>query len=127
MVRVAPCTAFAAAQGLEHYGDSPIFADDWLGTASPDNGFHTVDKGRWAYLPVMTVSRHRHSTSAQRRRRPRLRVGESLLGLYVFSVSEPLARVFPLLLCGSHALVRFVFAICAAIEYVARFAATTIQ
>ncbi|CAM9701035.1 unnamed protein product, partial [Laminaria digitata] len=43
-----------SAQGLEHYGDSPVFADDWLGTASPDNGFHTVDKGRWAYLPVMT-------------------------------------------------------------------------
>ncbi|CAM9656131.1 unnamed protein product [Scytosiphon promiscuus] len=40
------------AQGLETYGDSEIFAQDWFGEASPDNPLHTVDKGRWAYLPV---------------------------------------------------------------------------
>ena len=43
---------------MQTYGDSLIFADDWFGSASPDNSFHTVDRGRWAYLPVMTVSDH---------------------------------------------------------------------
>lgn len=45
----------AAAAGLEYYGDSEVFGDDWFGDASPDNTLHTVDKGRWAYLPVMKV------------------------------------------------------------------------
>ncbi|CAM9678592.1 unnamed protein product [Ectocarpus sp. 12 AP-2014] len=42
-----------SAQGLTNYGQSLIFAADWFGDASPDNSLHTVDKGRWAYLPVM--------------------------------------------------------------------------
>lgn len=52
-----------ASQGLGTYGDSGIFADDWFGSASPDNGYHTVDKGRWAYLSVMAVSDHRNWTT----------------------------------------------------------------
>ena len=49
------CPSAAASAGLENYGDSDIFADDWFGDASPKNSMHTVDKGRWAYLPVMEV------------------------------------------------------------------------
>ncbi|CAM9513044.1 unnamed protein product [Ectocarpus sp. 12 AP-2014] len=45
-----------SAQGLTDYGQSPIFAADWFGDASPDNSLHTVDKGRWAYLPVMKAT-----------------------------------------------------------------------
>eukprot|EP00903_Cladosiphon_okamuranus_P013777 g12823.t1 len=41
------------ANGLTDYGDSEIFQDDWFGEASPNNEFHTVDRGRWAYTPVM--------------------------------------------------------------------------
>ncbi|CAB1119543.1 unnamed protein product [Ectocarpus sp. CCAP 1310/34] len=43
-----------SAQGLTEYGESTIFAADWFGEASPDNSLHTVDKGRWAYLPGAT-------------------------------------------------------------------------
>lgn len=39
----------------ELYGDSKIFAPDWFGETSPDNRLHTVDIGRFAYLPVMQV------------------------------------------------------------------------
>lgn len=46
----------AAAMGLTDYGESVIFAPDWFGDASPDNALHTVDSGRWAFLPVMQVS-----------------------------------------------------------------------
>lgn len=42
-----------AAEGLDEYGESMIFDDAWFGNASPSNDLHTVDKGRWAYLPVM--------------------------------------------------------------------------
>lgn len=45
-----------AAAGLEDYDSSDIFASDWFGEASPDNELHTVDKGRWAFLPVMEAS-----------------------------------------------------------------------
>ncbi|CAM9495225.1 unnamed protein product [Ectocarpus sp. 8 AP-2014] len=45
-----------AAAGLEDYDSSEIFASDWFGEASPDNELHTVDKGRWAFLPVMEAS-----------------------------------------------------------------------
>ncbi len=45
-----------AASGITDYGDSDVFDDDWFGDASPDNDLHTMDKGRWAYLPVMEVS-----------------------------------------------------------------------
>ncbi|CAM9521666.1 unnamed protein product, partial [Sphacelaria rigidula] len=38
---------------LESYGDSDIFNPDWFGDASPSNSLHTIDNGRWAYLPVM--------------------------------------------------------------------------
>ncbi|CBJ33028.1 Hypothetical Protein RRSL_02205 [Ectocarpus siliculosus] len=41
------------SQGLTDYGESQIFAPDWFGDASPNNAMHTVDNGRWAYLPVM--------------------------------------------------------------------------
>lgn len=41
-----------AAAGLDAYGDSEIFADDWFGNASPDNSMHTVDQGRWAFIPI---------------------------------------------------------------------------
>lgn len=49
-------TVGAAAAGLEDYDSSEIFASDWFGEASPDNELHTVDKGRWAFLPVMEAS-----------------------------------------------------------------------
>ncbi|CAM9656056.1 unnamed protein product [Scytosiphon promiscuus] len=42
-----------SSAGLTDYGESELFRDDWFGAASPENGLHTVDKGRWAYLPVM--------------------------------------------------------------------------
>ncbi|CAM9217833.1 unnamed protein product [Ectocarpus sp. 6 AP-2014] len=45
-----------AAAGLEDYDSSEVFASDWFGEASPDNELHTVDKGRWAFLPVMEAS-----------------------------------------------------------------------
>ena len=37
---------------------SPIFADDWFGNASPDNDLHTVVEGRWAFVPAMTNARN---------------------------------------------------------------------
>lgn len=46
----------AAALGMTDYGESEIFDPDWFGDASPDNSLHTVDDGRWAYLPVMKAS-----------------------------------------------------------------------
>ena len=52
----AGCCTFAAAEGMTDYGESEIFAPDWFGDASPDNSLHTVDDGRWAYLPVMKAS-----------------------------------------------------------------------
>lgn len=60
--RTATSNAFPlnlAASGLEEYGDSEVFDRDWFGTASPDNPFHTVDEGRWAYLAIQPVSRTR--------------------------------------------------------------------
>ncbi|CAM9966090.1 unnamed protein product, partial [Ectocarpus fasciculatus] len=45
-----------SSEGLTDYGESVIFAADWFGDASPDNSLHTVDNGRWAYLPVMQAS-----------------------------------------------------------------------
>lgn len=42
---------------MTDYGESEVFAADWFGEASPDNSLHTVDDGRWAYLPVMKVSK----------------------------------------------------------------------
>lgn len=45
-----------AAENLSSYGESDIFAPDWFGDASPDNSLHTVDNGRWAFLPVMEAS-----------------------------------------------------------------------
>lgn len=45
----------AAAQGLDYYGESIIFDDDWFGEFNPQNDFHTIDKGRFAYLPIMKV------------------------------------------------------------------------
>lgn len=35
-----------------------MFGDDWFGEASPDNALHTVDKGRWAYTPIMKAREH---------------------------------------------------------------------
>merc|ERR1711988_137957 len=32
--------------------DSPIFQDDWFGSNSPNNNFHAIDTGRWAYTRV---------------------------------------------------------------------------
>eukprot|EP00904_Undaria_pinnatifida_P008202 jgi/Undpi1/4511/HiC_scaffold_18.g07865.m1 len=40
--------------GLDSYGDSVIFSPNWLGAASPDNDFHTISEGRWAFLPIKT-------------------------------------------------------------------------
>lgn len=54
-LRVCRCVHPAAA-GLEDYGESEVFADDWFGEASPLNDMHTVDRGRWAFLPVMKAS-----------------------------------------------------------------------
>lgn len=42
--------------GLTNYGESIVFDDDWFGDASPANPLHVIEKGRWAYLPVMEVS-----------------------------------------------------------------------
>lgn len=44
-----------ASMGLDSYGDSILFHRDWFGEASPGNPMHTIDEGRWAYLPVMEV------------------------------------------------------------------------
>ncbi|CAM9333791.1 unnamed protein product, partial [Ascophyllum nodosum] len=41
-----------SALGYNSYGDSKIFSPDWLGDASPENPLHTVDNGRFQYLPV---------------------------------------------------------------------------
>jgi len=40
-----------------NFRESGVFADDWLGAAAPRNGLRTVDRGRWAYTPVMTNAR----------------------------------------------------------------------
>jgi hypothetical protein len=32
---------------------SPVFSDDWFGSATPQNAMHTVEAGRFAYVPVM--------------------------------------------------------------------------
>lgn len=45
----------SAALGYDSYGDSVVFSPDWFGDASPDNVLHTVDKGRFAFLPVFKV------------------------------------------------------------------------
>lgn len=50
---LSPCSD---ADGLTDYGESEVFQDDWFGEASPNNEFHTVDRGRWAYTPVMRAS-----------------------------------------------------------------------
>ncbi|CAN0120597.1 unnamed protein product [Pylaiella littoralis] len=42
-----------SSSGLTDYGESVVFEDDWFGEASPDNNLHTMDRGRWAYLPLM--------------------------------------------------------------------------
>eukprot|EP00903_Cladosiphon_okamuranus_P019382 g17822.t1 len=42
-----------SALGMTDYGESEVFGPDWFGNASPDNPLHTVDDGRWAYLPLM--------------------------------------------------------------------------
>ncbi|CAN0178363.1 unnamed protein product [Pylaiella littoralis] len=42
-----------SADGLASYGLSEVFLPEWFGSASPENPLHTVDAGRWAYLPVM--------------------------------------------------------------------------
>mmetsp|Transcript_19502 Transcript_19502/g.25262 ORF Transcript_19502/g.25262 Transcript_19502/m.25262 type:complete len:635 (+) Transcript_19502:47-1951(+) len=42
--------------GTDWY-DSIIFADDWFGTANPNNTEHILDKGRFAYTQVMTNAR----------------------------------------------------------------------
>eukprot|EP00904_Undaria_pinnatifida_P008207 jgi/Undpi1/4516/HiC_scaffold_18.g07870.m1 len=42
-----------SALGFSSYGESDVFSDDWFGAASPPNPLHVVEKGRWAYLPVM--------------------------------------------------------------------------
>ena len=42
----------------ESWRDSPIFADDWFGAASPANDLHTVTEGRWAFVPAMTAARN---------------------------------------------------------------------
>ncbi|CAN0073283.1 unnamed protein product [Ascophyllum nodosum] len=42
-----------SASGYDTYGESEIFSDDWFGDASPSNALHTVDRGRFAYLPVL--------------------------------------------------------------------------
>ena len=35
-----------------NWTESPIFNDEWFGTASPDNPDHVLEKGRWAYTEV---------------------------------------------------------------------------
>ena len=44
-----------AALGYDSYGESELFVPGWFGDASPDNSLHTVDNGRFAYLPVFEV------------------------------------------------------------------------
>ena len=39
------------------WANSTIFADDWFGRASPLNGEHIVDRGRWAYLGIRQNAR----------------------------------------------------------------------
>ena len=39
---------------LAEWVDSPIFADDWFGEASPSDQNHIVTKGRWGYTSVTT-------------------------------------------------------------------------
>ena len=51
-----PVLPSSAAEGLTDYGESQVFDDDWFGEASPENSLHTVDKGRWAYTPIMKAS-----------------------------------------------------------------------
>ncbi|CAN0460623.1 unnamed protein product, partial [Phaeothamnion confervicola] len=36
----------------DEFAKSVIFDDDWFGEMSPENEFHTVTKGRWAFTPV---------------------------------------------------------------------------
>ncbi|CAB1119544.1 TYR [Ectocarpus sp. CCAP 1310/34] len=41
-----------ATDDLDSYGDSIVFDHDWFGEFSPNNDFHTMTKGRWAFLRV---------------------------------------------------------------------------
>ena len=50
-------------QDAESYGgggawreSSELFQDDWFGTAAPKNDNHHLDSGRFAYLPVSSIS-----------------------------------------------------------------------
>jgi hypothetical protein len=37
----------------DSFRESYVFAEDWFGAASPDSADHSVDKGRFARVPVM--------------------------------------------------------------------------
>ena len=47
-------TSDGAVYGISWAVSSPIFGDDWFGSASPDNAAdpHVISRGRFAYLPV---------------------------------------------------------------------------
>ncbi|CAM9600123.1 unnamed protein product [Ascophyllum nodosum] len=49
-----PYWSYTIESALEYdsYGESELFVPGWFGDASPDNSLHTVDNGRFAYLPV---------------------------------------------------------------------------
>jgi hypothetical protein len=42
----------------ETWRQSPVFGPQWFGTASPDNEWHTVTEGRWAFVPTMANARN---------------------------------------------------------------------
>lgn len=46
-------TLDSGAEGMESYGDSIMFDDDWFGEFSPTGVLHTISRGRWAYVKVM--------------------------------------------------------------------------
>ena len=35
------------------FRQSRVFSEDWFGDAAPDNALHSVEKGRFAQVPVM--------------------------------------------------------------------------
>lgn len=39
---------------VSELSESIVFSDEWFGTIQPVDNEHTVEKGRWAYTPIMT-------------------------------------------------------------------------
>lgn len=52
--RTHPSTLPAALE-MDNYGDSVVFSDDWFGEFNPQNELNTVERGRFAYLPIQQV------------------------------------------------------------------------